>query len=113
MSAKHDFDRVDSQAIIGSLELFDALSPLEFREIVGACEILKMAAGAQLFRQGSKADALYIIATGEVQVRSSTPAGADILLATLGAGSVVGEMSLIGGGARSASVVVTEDATIL
>lgn len=113
MSVKHDFDRVDSQTIIGSLELFDALSPAEICEIVEVCEVLTMASGAQLFRQGSRADALYIIATGEVQVRSATPAGADILLATLGAGSVVGEMSLIGGGMRSASVEVTEDARIL
>lgn len=113
MSSNHDSDRLDPQALIASLELFDALSAAEIAEIVDACEVVKVARGAQLFRQGSQADALYIVAIGEVQVQSLGPAGANIQLATLGAGSVVGEISLIGGGVRSASVEVTQDATLL
>lgn len=113
MSVTQDTDRLDPQAIIGGIALFDALSLAEIAEIVEACEVVEMAAGEALFRQGNPATALYIIASGEVQVQSKTPAGANVLLATLGGGSVVGEMSLIAGGPRSATVKVTEDATVL
>lgn len=113
MSAKHDFDRLELRAIIRRIELFGGLTPPEIDEIAEVCEVFEMAAGEQLFRQGGEADALYIVARGEIQVQSATPTGAKILLATLGAGSVVGEMSLIGGGARSATVEVTQDAAIL
>lgn len=113
MSAKHDFDRHNSQVIIAGLELFDALSPAEVGEIVDICEVLKMNSGERLFRQGDEANALYIVASGGVQVKSTTPAGAEVVLAKLGAGSVVGEMSLIAGGVRSATVDVIGEATIL
>jgi CRP/FNR family transcriptional regulator, cyclic AMP receptor protein len=102
----------EAESIFRSIELFEALDPNEVREIVGACQQLTPAAGDELFRQGDEADALYIVESGELQVRATTPAGEDVVLAMLGSGSVVGEMSLIAGGPRSASVEVLSDASL-
>jgi CRP-like cAMP-binding protein len=102
----------DAESMFHSVELFEALAPEEVREIVGICEQLNASAGDELFGQGDEADALYIVESGELQVRATTPAGEDVVLAMLGSGSVVGEMSLIAGGPRSASVEVISNASI-
>lgn len=102
----------DAETVFRSIELFEKLSPEEVREVVGACEQLTVPAGEELFRQDDEADALYIVESGELQVRATTPAGEDVVLAVLGSGTVVGEMSLIAGGPRSASVEVISDASI-
>ncbi|MFP4601234.1 MAG: cyclic nucleotide-binding domain-containing protein [Persicimonas sp.] len=101
-----------AETVFRSIELFEELESEEVREVVGACEQLSLAAGTELFRQGDEADALYIVESGELQVRARTAAGEDVVLAMLGSGTVVGEMSLIAGGPRSATVEVVSDAAI-
>jgi CRP-like cAMP-binding protein len=102
----------ETESMFHSVELFEALAPAEVREVLAVCDQLNESAGDELFRQGDEADALYIVESGELQVRATTPAGEDVVLAMLGAGAVVGEMSLIAGGPRSASVEVISDASI-
>lgn len=102
----------ETETIFRSIALFEALEPEEVREVVSACDQLTIAAGEEIFQQGDEADALYIVESGELQVRARTPAGEDVVLAVLGAGSVVGEMSLIAGGPRSASVEVIGESSI-
>jgi CRP-like cAMP-binding protein len=58
--------------------------------------------GATLMREGESGDSLLVIASGTVDV---TVAGRSQTVATLGPGSVVGEMSLLTGAPRSATVV--------
>lgn len=94
----------DAEAVFNSIELFEGLTRIEIREIVSASEQMRLSAGELLFEQGDPANALYIVENGELQVRATSGAGEDIVLAVLGAGTVVGEMSLIGGGPRSATV---------
>ena len=94
----------DAEAVFHSIELFEGLTRDEIREIVGASEQMRLSAGEVLFDQGDPANALYIVENGELQVRATSGAGEDIILAVLGSGTVVGEMSLIGGGPRSATV---------
>ena len=102
----------DAESVFRSIELFEGLAAKEVREVVNACEQSTVPAGEELFAQGDDADALYIVETGELQVRATTPVGEDVVLAVLGSGTVVGEMSLIAGGPRSATVEVISDANI-
>lgn len=113
MTENEKFDAIDSQAILGEVELFRELEAAEVREMLDACEALSARVGEVLFRQGDPADALYIVESGELQVRAASLDGEDVVLAMLGPGSVVGEMSLIAGGPRSATVEVLSDARIL
>ena len=94
----------DAAELFRSSELFQGLTPEEVREIIHASEHQVLEAEERLFEQGDPSEALYVIQSGEVQVYSHTPVGEEVVLAELGPGSVVGEMSIIGGGTRSASV---------
>ncbi len=93
-----------AETLFGQSELFSGLTQDEVREIVRASEQVSIEPGQHLFQQGDIADALYIVSSGEFEVRATSPAGEEIVLAVLGSGTAVGEMSLIGGGPRSASV---------
>ena len=61
-------------------------------------------------KEGSEA---YVIQAGQVDVLKESPDGDErIVLATLRPGDIVGEMALITGEARSASVVAKEDTRV-
>ena len=66
-----------------------------------------------IFREGMPGDVLYIIWSGRVAIVKDLESETPTLLAYRGPGEVLGEMSLLEGRPRSASVVVVEDAHLL
>ena len=94
----------DAEQLFAETNLFRGLSTEEVREIVRVCEQRSFEAGEFVFTQGDKARALYMVQSGELQVSATTDFGGDLVLAQLGPGAVVGEMALLEGGLRSASV---------
>lgn len=68
--------------------------------------------GAELFRQGDPADALYFVLTGRLVVMREGEAGEEVI-GYARSGEPVGEMSLLAGDARSASVFALRDSEIL
>jgi NTE family protein len=85
-----------------------SLAALE-AELVRMC----VPGGEILFRENDLADALYIVIAGclAVTVRSSN--GRDMTVARIRAGDVVGEMALLDGGLRSATVEAVRDTELL
>lgn len=80
----------------------DALAPL-----VQAAEVVTVESGQDLFRQGDPGDSLYIIVRGTAEVVLESAAGGGTegdVLDTLGYGEVVGEMALLTGEPRNASI---------
>jgi CRP-like cAMP-binding protein len=69
-------------------------------------------AGDVLFRQGDEADGLYIVAAGSLGVYARLPGGGESALAVLGAGEVVGELALVDGGTRAATVRALEPTAV-
>jgi len=76
----------------------------------------QFARGQVLIREGDTDAALYIVVSGQVSVtKRGTASGADLHLQTLGPGSFVGEMTLLDGSPRSATVtaLVVTDCLVL
>jgi predicted acylesterase/phospholipase RssA/CRP-like cAMP-binding protein len=65
-------------------------------------------AGEVLFRQGDVGDSLYAIVTGRVRMLVGEP-GAERAIRDLGPGEVIGEMALLTGEPRTATVVAVRD----
>jgi len=103
---------LDAEELFAETNLFRALSTEEVREIVRVCETRNIAAGDLLFQEGDPARALYMVQSGEFEVRSSSDAGAEVILAHLGPGAVVGEMALLVGSERSATVEALSDCVV-
>jgi len=78
------------------------------RSVEGSIEPVRIAAGATLFEAGSDPDAAYLVVTGRLLVtdREGNP------IRRLGRGQIVGEIGLIEGTARTATVLADRD-TIL
>ena len=66
-----------------------------------------------IFREGDPGDSLYIISKGKVRIFRKDSSGMEIDLATLGPGNTFGEMALLSGETRSASVEVLEEAHLV
>ena len=69
--------------------------------------------GARVFHEGDESDACYVIRDGEVRVTREHSDGRAIALATLGAGELFGELAMLDGGVRSASVETLTDVELL
>lgn len=84
------------------MTLCRALSAAEMESVAAIAETRRVAAGDNLFREGDPGDGLFLVIAGEVNVIKRGPSG-EHSLARLGAGGVLGEMSLVTAEARSAT----------
>ena len=99
-------------AALKGMALCRTLSAAEFEAIAAILETREIAAGSELFREGEPGDGLFLVVAGEIDVVKRGPRG-ERSLARLGAGGVLGEMSLITSDARSATGRATLDTRVL
>jgi uncharacterized membrane protein len=95
--------------LLAEVPFFEFLDEEERNALAGLVEVVKVAAGTPVFNYGDPGDCLYVIRSGEVEVFFKDDTGQRIVLETAGRGHVFGEISLLDGGPRTASVVATQD----
>ena len=71
-----------------------------------------LAAGEILFLAGDPGDGFYRLDEGLLKVSIASPSGGERILAILGPGSVVGDLTILDGKSRSASVSALRDCTM-
>ena len=91
--------------LISGIPLFAGIEPAELERVLRIFQPVAFDTGAHLVRQGQPADGAYIIEAGSAEVMTTLPGGGEAAVATLGPGSVLGEMALLEKGTRSATVV--------
>jgi len=100
-------DRTDA---IGELELFATLTEDERRKLASGLKYAPFVRGEAMTRQGAEAHWLYLITKGEAEVRVSIDRSkSSVRVATLNAGDFFGEMGLMTGEPRSATVIALTD----
>lgn len=92
--------------------MFENLDPMEIREIVHIVEKAKYGPGETIFREGSPGDAWYALYRGEVDVLKELEAG-EYKIRTLGAGACFGEIAVLDGSPRTATIRAVTDTTVL
>jgi CRP-like cAMP-binding protein/thioredoxin reductase/Fe-S-cluster-containing hydrogenase component 2 len=80
-----------------------SLSEEDLNDLANNATLKSYAAGEELFREGDQADGLYLIQSGSVTV-SRMIGGREVVLFYVAAGNYVGEMSLVSGEPRYATV---------
>jgi len=73
---------------------------------------VQLAPGKILFRTGVPGDGCYRVEDGLLKVTMVSRSGAERILAFLGPGAIVGELSILDGLPRSATVVAVRDAVV-
>jgi sulfate permease, SulP family len=85
----------------------------QFAEILAAeCRAVQFRAGQVIARQGERAGCMYFILDGRIGIRAATESGRLIRLRSLGPRTTVGEMGLITGEPRSATIEAEADSTL-
>ncbi len=84
--------------------VFPSLSEKQLVEATRKLEPQQYRPGAIIIKQGEIPDKFYIIASGEAEVFVQEPGGAEIILARMRSGQYFGEIALLRGGHRTASV---------
>ena len=98
-------------AALQQTAIFGELHDSALRELAQVCLQRTYRRGQFLWYEGDSGDYLVVIVRGLVKVTVTSPRGDEMLLVTLGPSEVVGELSVIDGGARSASVVALTPTT--
>jgi small-conductance mechanosensitive channel len=95
--------------MLRGVDLFAALSQQEFAEVAERLTYAPFARGDVITKQGNAAHWLYIIAFGEAEVLFEPASGPAQPIGILGAGQFFGEMALLTGDTRAATVVAKTD----
>jgi small-conductance mechanosensitive channel/CRP-like cAMP-binding protein len=108
--------RVEIEDIVRSLSRIEIFHPLSKEELFSVASNLGekiYAAGEILVRQGEEGDTFYIIRDGKVAVSVVDAEGRSTVVAHLGKGVFFGEMSLLTGEKRTATITAETDTTVL
>jgi small-conductance mechanosensitive channel/CRP-like cAMP-binding protein len=100
-------------ALLEKVEIFKPLSKPELKNLVGHLSVQSYAIGEVPVRQGEPGDSFYVIKSGKVDVVVEKSQDETAVVATLGPGNFFGEMSLLTGAARTASIHVKDDAELV
>ena len=104
---------MDRVLILRRVPLLTDLAPADLKRVAAISTELDFSDGDMICEQGEPGDELYVIASGEVRVLVNHPGQPEKEIAHRVAGEVVGEMSIISGDMRAASVSATGDVHII
>jgi CRP/FNR family cyclic AMP-dependent transcriptional regulator len=96
-------------ALLAEVPFFQLLDEAERTALASQLDVVHIPAGKTVFNYGDPGESLYVIRSGIVEVFIKDDTGERIVLETARKGDVFGELSLLDGGPRTASVVVTEE----
>jgi CRP/FNR family transcriptional regulator len=99
--------------LLRKVPLFEELSDSELERVAQVAIPRSFPRETRVFHEGDQGDACYIVRTGSCRVTREHPDGRAITLANLGPGAIFGELAMLDGEARSASVEATEDTELL
>jgi CRP/FNR family cyclic AMP-dependent transcriptional regulator len=103
----------DTRNMLTSIPLFKGLDATQLGWIAQRAHRRLVPAGKDIITIEQPGEAVYIILSGTVKIHVEQDDGRDVILSILGAGDMLGEMSIIDNVGRSASVVTLEDTLVL
>jgi selenocysteine lyase/cysteine desulfurase len=98
--------------LIGSLSYFEQIDRQELYDLVASSRTWELDRGSMLFTEGETAHSAFIVLRGSIEV-SRERGDRHLRLATVGPGRMLGELSLIDGGSRTATCTALEPALAL
>jgi CRP/FNR family transcriptional regulator, cyclic AMP receptor protein len=112
MAAEGD-ERKSPVELLRSVPLFADLEQEELENFSHVAVPRSFPAATRVFHEGDHSDACYIVRSGSFRVTREHSDGRAITLATLGPGDIFGELAMLDGEVRSASVEALGDGELL
>ncbi|MGZ4814439.1 MAG: ATPase, T2SS/T4P/T4SS family [Terriglobales bacterium] len=102
----------EPQHFLQRIKLFSTLSPEECQQVVKRMKRRDFPPQMMIVREGQPGNSMFFITSGLVEVRKKDPnTGIDFLLSEMGPGQNFGEMSLLTGKPRTATVTAIQPTT--
>jgi CRP/FNR family cyclic AMP-dependent transcriptional regulator len=111
-------EQIDKPALLRRAGIFAELPDEDVAALAKLARVAMYPAGDEIIEEGAEfdeeTDGIFVVVDGAVEVRTGTKDGSEgRLLVKLGPGEFFGEMALLDGRPRSASVVATDDTQCL
>ena len=103
----------EASALLAGTVIFGQLDPATLAGLADESTIRPYRKGQRIFHQGDAGDCLFVVAEGLLKVFTVSEQGDDMVLATLRRPDTFGELAIIDGGPRSASVEALEPTVLL
>ena len=100
-AAKREITRIATERQL--LQMFGSVTPEDLKEVLETAEVQEIRAGKAIIEEGEGGYDIFVIRRGSMVVEKSI-GGKPVFLSYLPAGSYVGEMALVDGGRRTATV---------
>src|SRR5215470_7141402 len=100
-------------AIIAEVPIFELLDDAERADLAQRMDCREFKQGDVLFDYGAPGGEIFILRSGTVEVFVEDQQGERIVLAESERGDVVGELSFLDGGPRTATAIAREDAQVI
>lgn len=101
-----------SDDVLMQAPLFSALDPESAAALRASTAVARLSKGEVLFREGEPGDRLYVVEEGKVKLGTTSGDGRETLLAVVGPGEMIGELSLFDPGPRTATATALTDAVL-
>src|SRR6267378_782036 len=105
-------ERQEARAILRDEALFECLSDAQIESLVQQSQVANFGRGERVIREGAEGDSMFVLLRGAAKVSISRN-GTSIPVATLSAGNCFGEMSLLTGEHRTATVRAQTDCQVM
>ncbi|HXE16971.1 MAG TPA: mechanosensitive ion channel family protein [Stellaceae bacterium] len=105
--------RIDINAILRRVPLFDSFGAEEIAELADGLAIRQIKSGTVVVREGEEGKSLFVVVSGLLDVFKQMDGGEQRKVGMLAPGHVFGEWSLLTGAARSATVTSAAETNLI
>ncbi|MCP4904529.1 MAG: Crp/Fnr family transcriptional regulator [bacterium] len=104
---------MDRRELLGSVLIFSSLREKELDLLLQATTIKRLKPKDVLCRKGDPGNQLYGVLSGSLKVTTTGTDGKDVMFGLMGPGEVIGEIAILDGEERSATVTALESTELL
>lgn len=101
-------DEIHIDDFLDNFPLLRRLGPQALADLRRTASYRTLGPGELLFRQGEIANGMFLILHGAVEIAARIPGDDEVAVSRIGAGDLVGELSMLDGGGRSATARAAE-----
>jgi len=104
---------MEAASLLGSIPMFEGMAEEDLAALSAALQVRRYKAGSIIFNAGDAGTAMYVVASGDVNIHLPGEDSRRISLKDLAHGEYFGELALFDDGPRSASALASTDTELL
>jgi len=99
--------------LLANVPLFNGLAPDELDALIPVARTVSLTSREELFHKGDTGAQVYVVISGRLKALTTSDEGDDVVFNILGPGEVLGEIALLGGTQRTATVTAIDACELL